>query len=73
MTWTITEEWLDEHGVDIDAFMEALEAAGFDSMPGDNGWTFTAADDNHDNIPDFLADLITDPIITNVSQGGALG
>ena len=72
-TFTITEAWLDAHGVDIALFMEALENAGIESFPVNDAWTFDADDSNPDDgIPDFLAGLITDPIITHVSQGGAI-
>ena len=74
MHFSITEDWLGDHGVDLDAFMEALAARGIDELPGDNGaWEFDAADDNGDGIPDFLAGLVEDPITTNDSQGGILG
>ena len=74
MEFTITEDWLDQYGIDIDAFMAALEANNIDSFPNEDGcWVFTAPDANGDMIPDFLADLVTNPIDTNASQGGALG
>ena len=75
MPFSVSDAWLDAHGVDIDAFMAALDAAGYDPFPNENGvWTFTAADENpQDGIPDFLAGLISDPISMNASQGGILG
>ncbi len=72
-TFTITEGWLDSHGIDILEFMDALANAGFDPEDFDGSITITAADDNNDDIPDFLAGLVSDPITTNDSQGGALG
>ena len=74
MEFIITEDWLDQYGIDIGAFMEALENMELDPYPNEDGvWIFTADDANKDNIPDFLADLVTNPVITNPSQGGAIG
>ena len=70
-SFTITEAWLDAHHVDVGFFMEALEAAGIESMPVNGAWVFEAADASPDDgIPDFLANIIFEPVITNVSQGG---
>ena len=71
-TFTIDGDWLDHYGVDLEAFMAALEDAHLDPYPDDDGvWRFDAADTNpHDGIPDFIANLVTNPGETNVSQGG---
>ena len=74
MSFTVSEGWLEAHNVDIDAFMAALEAAGYDPFPNEAGvWTFSAEDADSDGIPDFLAGLISDPRSMNASQGGILG
>lgn len=76
MEFIIYEDWLFDTEVDINAFLDALAEAGVDTEgafddEGNHYWKFTATDDNHDNIPDFLAGIITEPVNMNVSQGGA--
>ena len=77
MTWTISIDWLDEHGVDQLEFEQALIDAGFDPFEifdfDTQSWVFTADDADGDFIPDFLEGLISDPITTNPSQGGIFG
>lgn len=68
----IYEDQLDSWGIiDIDQIIEMFGEPEVD----DNGtyWLINGADDNGDGIPDVLADLVTNPIVTNPSQGGALG
>lgn len=73
-TFTISIDWLIEHDVDvdIDEFIALMESNGF-YFDDDGVWTFTAEDLNNDNIPDFLADIIFEPLTTNTSQGGVIG
>lgn len=71
--FTIDEAWLAQYGIDIFDFQAALEAQNLDPEPNEDGqWIFEAADENGDNIPDFLASLVTVPVETRPSQGGAM-
>jgi len=66
---TVTEEWLDSHGVDIDLFMELFG----EPTEGEDGyyWTVSGDDADGNGIPDALDALITVPTETNSSKGGA--
>ncbi len=65
-SWDELNQWSEQYGIDIDAMLEAL------GEPDENdSWTFP--DESGNGIPDILDGLITDPIVTNPSQGGAWG
>ena len=70
---TVTEAMLESWGItDIDEFIELF---GEPIDVGDDGaiWSIDGTDADNDGIPDVLADLVSDPITTNDSQGGILG
>ena len=75
MTFTVTEEWLEENDVDIFAFLDALEDMGLSTDPDENGnWVLTGmADDDNNNIPDFLDALIGSASGMTPSQHGQGG
>lgn len=70
LTWDDLNDLSDTYGMDIDAILEILGDPDIDSE-GNEFWE--VADENGDKIPDALADLITNPITTETSQGGILG
>lgn len=73
--WTITMSWLDENEVDIDAFMAIMEDENIEGYWNEDDefcWTFDAADEDGNFIPDFLEGIIDVPLKTNASIGGAL-
>ncbi len=65
-SYELLDQLSDQYGMDIDEMLAIL------GDPDDDG-NWTCDDENKDGIPDVLAGLITDPIITNPSQGGAWG
>lgn len=73
----IDMDWIIDSGVDYDELIAALVASGIadaQEQLEDNGFLiFEAEDANNDSIPDFLADLISDPLSTRPSKGGAWG
>lgn len=69
----ITEEMLDGWGIDPFEFEEKFGEAELDEE-GNPFWMIDGTDVNPaDGIPDIIAGLVTSPITTNVSQGGATG
>lgn len=72
MSFTVTEEWLEENDVDIFAFLDALEDMGLSTDPDENGnWVLTGmTDDDNNNIPDFLDALIGSASGMTPSQHG---
>lgn len=81
MDYTITYDWLNSNEVDLDEFAQVL-ANYYGCDPDEiwdlyneeaGGWVITSPDDNDNGLPDILDSLITDPVVTNKSQGGAWG
>lgn len=80
MSYTVTEAWLDDHNIDVLAFLDVLAANGCSTDPtgfDENGkaiWTITDYhDDNNNTYPDFLEKLFGIGLVTNPSQGGMGG
>ena len=67
-SYELLDELSTEYGIDIDAMMEILGTPKVDEN-GDDYWEYP--DGNGNYIPDILESLITDPVVTNPSQGGA--
>ena len=65
----VTEEWLDTNNVDIEAFMALFG----EPLEDENGyyWMVEGADEDGNGIPDALDALISDPVTTRPSKGGA--
>ena len=74
--YKVTEEWLAENYIDIDAFLAALVENCPDAVEplfdeNDNPyWLVTGVDANTNTIPDFLEALFNNPIVTKPSVGG---
>lgn len=68
ITYEMIDMWSDEYGMDIDDMLAAL-GEPLEDASGNAYWVFP--DNNGNNLPDILESLITDPIVTNPSQGGA--
>ena len=69
ITYESLELLSEQYGIDI---IEALELLG-DPLEDENGEYWYFPDANNDGIPDILAGLVTDPIITDTSVGGVIG
>lgn len=73
----VTESWLDDNNVDIEAFYSALSAAGLD--PDEiydfdaEGWVVTGTDADGNGLPDILDALIGNPVVMNPSNQGMGG
>lgn len=63
----VTEEMLDEWGIDIGEFMAAFG----EPLEDDDGYYWQLADEDGNKIPDQIESWITDPVTTRPSKGGA--